>query len=61
MAALMLRHLPPWMIEAMEVEEENIREIDRAFQAEGIKAAAGVVSDDLIDAVHCLGHTGEGR
>ncbi len=49
MAALMLRHLPPWMIEAMEVEEENIREIHRAFQAGGAKGAAKVVSDDLIE------------
>ncbi len=49
MAALMLRHLPPWMIEAMEVEEEDIRQIHRAFQAGGVKAAAGVVSDDLIE------------
>ncbi len=48
-AALMLRHLPPWMIEAMQLEEENIREIHRAFQAEGAKAAARVVSDDMIE------------
>jgi 5,10-methylenetetrahydromethanopterin reductase len=48
-AALTLGRLPDWALEAMQMDKQKIGEIHRTYHREGADAAAGLVTDEMIE------------
>ena len=48
-AALTLGHAPGWMLEAMEIDESDVREIRKVYYTEGARAAAELVTDEMAE------------
>jgi len=46
--ALTLGRMPKWTLEAMEMDEEEIRQIQRVYREEGAEFAAKRVTDDMV-------------
>ncbi|HZQ07333.1 MAG TPA: LLM class flavin-dependent oxidoreductase [Anaerolineae bacterium] len=54
-AALTLAYAPAWMMEAMEIDDEVVKEIRRAFSAEGREAAGQLVPNELVEKFAVVG------
>jgi 5,10-methylenetetrahydromethanopterin reductase len=48
-AALTLGHAPGWMLEAMEIDESDAREIRKVYYTEGARVAAELVTDEMAE------------
>ncbi|MBI3760496.1 MAG: LLM class flavin-dependent oxidoreductase, partial [Chloroflexi bacterium] len=48
-AALVLGNAPGWMLEAMEIDEYDAREIRKVYYAEGARAGAELVTDEMVE------------
>jgi len=48
-AALTLGHAPDWTLEAMEIDESDVREIRKVYYTDGARAAAELVTDEMAE------------
>ena len=54
-AALTLAHAPGWMLEAMEIDQDLARKIQKIYYAEGANAAAELVTDEMVEKYNVAG------